>query len=136
MIERRRGGVLNVASTAAFQPGPRMAVYFATKAYVLSFSEAIAEELAGTGVTVTALCPGATATNFAEAAKARFSARFIRLAMSAESVASPGHRAFRDGHFVVVAGLRNQLLAFSVRFAPRSIVRKIAKRLNAASYSP
>jgi short-subunit dehydrogenase len=136
MIERRCGGILNVASTAAFQPGPRMAVYFATKAYVLSFSEAIAEELAGTGVTVTALCPGATATNFAEAAKARFSPRFMRLAMSAESVARLGHRAFRKGQVVAVAGWRNQLLAFSVRLAPRSFVRKIAKRLNAGSYSP
>ena len=71
MIERRRGGILNVASTAAFQPGPGMAVYFATKAYVLSFSEALAEELAGTGVTVTAVCPGPTATNFGAAANMR-----------------------------------------------------------------
>ena len=68
MVERRRGGVLNVASTAAFQPGPGMAIYYATKAYVLSFSEALAEELAGTGVTVTAVCPGPTATNFGTAA--------------------------------------------------------------------
>src|SRR5438477_8802051 len=75
MIERRRGGVLNVASTAAFQPGPGMSVYYATKAFVLSFSEAITEELAGKGVTVTALCPGPTETNFAAAANARFSRR-------------------------------------------------------------
>ena len=71
MVERRRGGILNVASTAAFQPGPGMAVYYATKAYVLSFSEALAEELAGTGVTVTAVCPGPTATNFGAAANMR-----------------------------------------------------------------
>jgi short-subunit dehydrogenase len=134
MIERRRGGVVNVASTAAFQPGPLMAVYFATKAYVLSFSEAIAEELVGTGVTATALCPGPTATNFADAAKARFSRRFVGLSMSAESVAWMGHRAFRNGRVVAVAGWRNRLLACSVRFGPRAVVRKVAKRLNAASY--
>lgn len=107
MIERRRGGVLNVVSTAGFQPGPLMAVYFATKAYVLSFGEALAEELVGTGVTITALCPGATATNFAEAANAHFSPGFIRWAMSAESVARLGHRAFRKGRCVAVAGWRN-----------------------------
>jgi len=135
MIERRRGGVLNVASTAGFQPGPLMAVYFATKAYVLSFSEAIAEELVGSGVTVTALCPGPTATNFAEAAKAGFSRRFLRLAMSAESVAQVGHRAFRNGQVVAVAGWRNRLLASSVRFGPRPVIRKLAKKFNAASYS-
>jgi hypothetical protein len=133
MTARRRGGVLNVASTAGFQPGPLMAVYFATKAYVLSFSEALAEELLRTGVTVTALCPGATATNFAQAAQSRFSRRFLRLAMSAQSVARIGHRAFRSGQVVAVAGWHNRLLASSVRLGPRSVVRKIAKRLNAAS---
>jgi short-subunit dehydrogenase len=135
MIERRRGGILNVASTAAFQPGPLMAVYFATKAYVLSFSEAIAEELIGTGVRVTALCPGPTATNFVEAAKAGFSRRFLRLAMSAEAVAQIGHRALRNGQVVAVAGWRNRLLASSVRFGPRPVVRKIARKFNAACYS-
>ncbi len=134
MIERRRGGILNVASVAGFEPGPLMAVYFATKAYVLSFSEAIAEELIGTGVTVTALCPGATATSFAEAAKGRFSRRFQQLAMSAETVAQIGHRAFRKGQVVAVSGWRNRFLAFSVRLGPRSLVRKIARRFNVASY--
>jgi short-subunit dehydrogenase len=134
MLERQRGGVLNVASTAAFQPGPDMAVYYASKAYVLSFSEAIGEELADSGVTVTALCPGATATNFAEAAGARFSSRFLSWAMSAQAVAEMGHRGFRSGQVVVVCGWRNRLLAFSVRLSPRFVVRKIVKRLNAASY--
>ena len=134
MIARGRGGVLNVASTASFQPGPGMAVYYATKAYVLSLSEAVGEELAGTGVTVTALCPGPTATNFAKAANAQTSRLFQRAAMSAESVARIGHRAFRRGRFVVIAGLRNRTLAFSTRLGPRTVVRKIAKRLNAASY--
>ena len=132
MLERRRGGVLNVASTAGFQPGPCMAVYYATKAFVLSLSEAIAEELSGTGVTVTALCPGPTATNFAAAAGARFSRLFLRGAMSAEEVARSGHRAFRAGKTVAISGFRNQLLTFSVRTVPRAVVRKIVKAFNAS----
>jgi hypothetical protein len=131
MVERRHGGILNVASTAAFQPGPGMAVYYATKAFVLSFSEALAEELAGTGVTVTALCPGPTETNFVEVAGARPSRLFAKTAMSAETVARVGHGAFRQGRTVVIPGFSNRLLAFSVRLGPRSVVRKIAKRLNA-----
>jgi uncharacterized protein len=135
MIERRRGGILNVASTAGFQPGPGMAVYYASKAYVLSFSEAIAEEATGTGVAITTLCPGATATNFAAAADAKFSRLFKKSAMSSETVARIGHRAFRHGRFVVVAGRRNQLLAFLVRLGPRAVVRRITKYLNARSYA-
>jgi uncharacterized protein len=132
MIRRGRGGILNVASTAAFQGGPGMAVYYASKAYVLSFSEAIAEELAGTGVVVTTLCPGATATNFFEAANASMSSFFRRNAMSAESVARIGYDAFRNGKFVVVAGTKNKLLSFAVRLVPRAVARKIAKHLNRA----
>ncbi len=135
MIERKRGGILNVASTAGFQPGPGMAVYYATKAYVLSFSEAIAEEVAGTGVTITALCPGSTATNFAAAADARFSRLFKKSAMSSEVVARIGHQAFRQGRCVAVAGWRNRALAFSVRLGPRRVVRRVAKYLNARSYA-
>ncbi|HVV70686.1 MAG TPA: SDR family oxidoreductase [Verrucomicrobiae bacterium] len=134
MIQRKRGGVLNVASTAAFQPGPGMAVYYATKAFVLSFSEAITEEVSGSGVTISALCPGPTATNFAEAANARFSNRFMRSTMSAEAVARIGYRGFRAGRAVVIAGARNRLLTFSVRLAPRALVRRITKFLNAQSY--
>ncbi len=132
MVDRRRGGLLNVASTAAFQAGPGMAVYYATKAFVLSFSEALAEELRGTGLTVTALCPGPTATNFMVAANAQGSRLSRMSAMSAETVAEIGHRAFRSGRVVAVAGLRNRLMACSVRFAPRSVVRRIVKYLNAA----
>lgn len=130
MVERRRGGILNVASTAGFQPGPLMAVYYATKAYVLSFSEAIAEELKGTGVTVTASCPGPTLTNFAEASNAKSSRLFMRSAMSAEKVARLGHDAFRKGKVVAVAGIRNWLLSSSVRISPRFVVRKVVKFLN------
>jgi uncharacterized protein len=132
MIERRRGGILNVASTASFQPGPGMAVYFATKSYVLSFSEALAEELAGTGVTATALCPGPTATNFRAAANASTTRPYDLSAMTAESVAKIGHQAFRRGQVVVVPGLRNRIFAFAVRFAPRAFVRKAVKHFNAA----
>ena len=133
LIERRRGGLLNVASTAGFQPGPGMAVYYATKAFVLSLSEALAEELVGTGVTVTALCPGPTETDFVRAAGMRPTRLFKSSAMTAEAVARMGHDAFRRGRCVAVAGLRNRLLAFSVRLAPRALVRKIAQRLNAAA---
>jgi uncharacterized protein len=132
MVERHRGGILNVASTAAFQPGPGMAVYYATKAYVLSFSEALAEELAGTGVTVTASCPGPTATNFGAAANMRTLGMVKKVSMSAAAVAQLGHRAFRRGRVVAIPGLRNQFPAFLVRLVPRAAVRKITKRLNNA----
>jgi uncharacterized protein len=133
MIERRRGGLLNVASTAAFQPGPGMALYYASKAFVLSFTEALAEELAGTGLTVTALCPGPTTTNFGAAAGGRFKPIARKVSMSASAVARLGHRAFRSGRVVAITGLRNQIPAFAVRLVPRVIVRKIAKRLNAVA---
>ena len=129
MIARRRGGVLNVASTSAFQPGPRMAVYYATKAFVLSFSEAVAEETCGTGVTVTALCPGPTKTNFGKVANFRGSENFLRGAMTAEAVAADGHAAFRRGRVVVISGFPNRTLAFLVRFLPRIVVRKIVNRI-------
>ncbi len=130
MVERRRGGILNVASTAAFQPGPGMAVYYAAKAYVLSFTEALAEELAGTGVTVTASCPGPTVTNFGAAAGMRTLGMVKKVSMSAEAVARISHQAFRRGRVVAVTGFRNQWPAVLVRFAPRALVRKITKRLN------
>lgn len=129
MIERRRGGVLNVASTAAFQSGPQMAVYYATKAFVLSFSEGIAEELAGTGVTVTALCPGPTKTNFGRVANFRGSDSVLRAAMTAAAVARHGHNAFRRGRFVVISGMQNFLPTLIVRLLPRIVIRKIVKWL-------
>jgi short-subunit dehydrogenase len=130
MIERRHGGILNVASTAAFQPGPGMAVYYATKAYVLSFTEALAEELVGTGVTVTAVCPGPTTTNFGAAANMHTLGLVKKVSMSAEAVARQGHAAYRRGKVVVINGIGNAVPAFLVRLLPRAIVRKIAKRLN------
>jgi short-subunit dehydrogenase len=107
-----------------------MAVYYATKAYVLSLSEALAEEVRGTGVTVTALCPGPTATGFADTA-AMSRSRLFRLARPAESidVARAGYRAMLRGKPILVTGAANKLLAQSVRIAPRALVRKIARAL-------
>lgn len=125
--ERKTGRILNVASTAAFQPGPLMAVYFATKAYVLHFSEALANELQGTGVTVTCLCPGATATEFHKRAKAT-GMNLLRFgAMDAHTVAEAGYRALMAGKPIVISGFKNWLLAQSVRFSPRRLVTAIAR---------
>ena len=129
MLERRRGGVLNVASTAAFQPGTNMAVYYATKAYVLFFTEALAEELRGTGVTATALCPGPTRTGFQAAARMEHVLVAKMAKATAAGVARTGHRAFRKGRVVAVSGLFNWLGAQSVRLAPRFMTRKITKLL-------
>jgi uncharacterized protein len=129
MIARRRGGILNVGSTAAFQPGPNMAVYYATKAYVLSFTEALAEELVGSGVTATCLAPGPTATGFGADSGMDNSLIFKLGMMDARTVAQAGHRGFRRGQVIVMPGLRNKLGAFSVRLGPRAFVRKLVKRL-------
>jgi short-subunit dehydrogenase len=129
MIERKCGRILNVASTAAFQPGPLMAVYFATKAYVLSLSEALANELGGSGVTVTCLCPGPTATEFQK----RANITGIRLTrygcMDARTVAEDGYRALMAGKPMVISGFRNWLLAQSVRFSPRRLVTAVARKI-------
>jgi uncharacterized protein len=129
MIQRRSGGILNVASTAAFQPGPLMAVYYATKAYVLSFSEAVAEETAGSGVRVTCLAPGPTATEFAAVSGVEHKLLFRLGTMDARTAALAGYRGFRRGRSLVIPGLKNKLGAFAVRLAPRVWVRKIVKRL-------
>ncbi len=126
--ERKSGGILNVASTAAFQPGPLMAVYFATKAYVLHFSEALANELDGSGVTVTTLCPGATATEFHKRANATGMKLLKFGAMDARTVAEDGYRGLVAGKTVVISGFKNWLLAQSVRFSPRRIVTAIARK--------
>jgi uncharacterized protein len=119
MVARRRGKVMLVASTAGFLPGPRSAVYFATKAYVLSLGEALAYELRGSGVTVTVLCPGATATNFFKVAGAEH--RALRPMMSAAAVARLGYRGCRAGRRVVVTGALNKILAVAGRLSPHRI---------------
>ncbi len=126
MIERKHGLVMNVASTAAFQPVPTNAVYGATKAFVLSFSEALATELKGTGVTVTCLCPGVTRTGFARVAGADHLDVDFRGAMSADGVARLGYRAMMAGRRTVVTGGMNKFLAFCTRLAPRSLAANVA----------
>ncbi len=126
LIKRRSGGIINVASTAAFQPGPNMAVYFATKAYVLSFTEALHEELKPHGVKVSCLCPGPTRTEFGEVAGFNGNDTFERVVMEAPEVVAAGLDGLDRNHAVVVPGLINKVTAASTRFAPRSIVRKIA----------
>ncbi len=130
MIARRNGGVLNVGSTAGFQPGPFMASYYATKAYVVSFTEALADELSGSGVRVTCLAPGPTSTSFASEAGVADSRLFRGGTMSAEEVARIGYEAWQQGKPLVIAGARNRFSAFIVRLAPRSYVRKVVRRLN------
>jgi len=130
MVARKRGRVLNIASTAGFQPGPGMATYYATKAFVLSFSEAIAQELKGSGVTVTAHCPGATLTEFAHAADIEKSRLFQMAAADAKTVARHGYRAMHRGQVVAVQGFTNWLLTQSLRLSPRFAVRAIAAWIN------
>ena len=129
MIERKSGAILNVASTAAFQPGPGMAVYFATKAFVLSFSEALHEEVRRHGVTVSALCPGPTATEFGEVAGFRASSPSSKLAADSASVVRAGLRGLATGKAVIIPGLMNKSTAQAHRFFPRSWVRRVAAML-------
>ena len=126
MIARKRGGILNVASTAAFQPGPKMAVYFATKAFVLSLSEALHEELKPHGVKVSCLCPGPTRTEFGEVAGFGGNGMFDKVAMNAPEVVKVGLDGLEKNQAVVIPGLINKTVAVSGHFAPRSVVRKIA----------
>jgi len=128
MIVRQRGKIMNVASTAAFQPGPLMAVYYATKAYVLSFSEALANEVSRSGVTVTCFCPGATNTNFARRAGNDNTRLFKKIGgMKVERVARDGYRGLMAGKTVVISGFQNWLVAESVRFAPRKMVTALSR---------
>ena len=124
MVERRRGRVMFVASTAGFQPGPSMAVYCASKAYVLSLGEAISYELRGTGVTLTTLCPGPTHTGFTEVANTGTSALFdspMASVMSSPEVARQGYHALATGKRVHITGLINKIVATSGRYSPRAL---------------
>jgi uncharacterized protein len=129
MVARKRGKIVNLSSLAAFQPGPFMAVYYATKAYVLSFSEALREELSGTGVTVTCICPGATRTEFSKRARME-GAKLFRSEMSAAEVARLGYKGIQRGTAVVVTGFKNRLTAQLVPMLPRSAVLKVIRKLN------
>ena len=132
MVARRSGRIMNVASTAAFQPGPLMAIYYASKAFVLSFSEAIAEELTGSGVSETALCPGPTASDF----QRRVGIENVKLVksksigmMTSEEVAGIGYRGMMEGKVIVIPGLLNKMGVQSLRLGPRAIIRKAARKL-------
>ncbi|MCS6863993.1 MAG: SDR family oxidoreductase [Gemmataceae bacterium] len=130
MLARRRGQILNVGSIAGFQPGPLMAVYYATKAFVNSFSEALHRELHGSGVSVTVLCPGPVATEFADVAGMQTTQVFTAgQVMDARTVAEAGLRAMRAGRRMVVPGWRNRWLLFLERFAPRGMIIRAVEQL-------
>lgn len=126
MVERSEGAILNVASTAAFQPGPGMAVYFATKAFVLSLSEALHEEVRDCGVKVSALCPGPTKTEFGEVAGFKGNGAFDRWSMNSAEVVRFGLAALDRNKAVAIPGALNKTGAIAGRFVPRSVVRRIA----------
>jgi len=133
MVTRKSGKVLNVASTAAYQPGPWMAVYYATKAYVLNFSEALSNELSGTGVTVTALCPGPTRTGFQERAGAKdmqLMKSKVMAAMDAVSVAEKGYEGLMKNKRVIIPGVMNRVVATAARIGPRDWSTAIAGSMN------
>ena len=130
MVLRRSGRILNVGSTAGFQPGPLMSVYYASKAYVLSFSQALHEELRDTGVTVTCLCPGSTATEFAERAGISNSRLFTLTGVaSAADVASYGYAATMRGERIALPGLKNKAHIQALRLLPRSLVTTLARKV-------
>lgn len=128
MLERRRGKILNVASTAALQPGPLMAVYYATKAYVLSFSQALGNELEGSGVSVTALCPGPTTSGFQTRANMEGSRLVQGGLMDARTVAAIGYRALMRKQSVVIPGAKNKGFALLAKLLPGSMTVKIVRR--------
>lgn len=131
MVERGRGSVLNLSSVAAFSAGPRMCLYYASKEFVRSFSEAIAEELRGTGVTVTALCPGPTATGFEKAAEMKNSHMFTMFKpASAKAVAEAGYKAASRGKTLRYYGLPANAVNIAARILPRSVCRKFMKKVN------
>ncbi len=130
IIERGQGGILNVGSLAGFQPGPNLAVYFATKAYVLSFTEALAEEISNPNIKISCFAPGPVKTEFGEKSDLEDSLLFKLSLMDLEPAVKAGYEGFRKGKTIVIPGLKQQIVPFLNRFTPRLIVRKIAKKLN------
>jgi short-subunit dehydrogenase len=130
MLSRGKGRIMNVASTAAFQPGPLMATYYASKAYVLSFSEAVAQEVAGRGVSVTALCPGPVETEFQKRAGIEGSRLFKSAAMNPRRVALAGYRGMMQGHRIVMPGVSNRIVSFANRLVPRRVSTFVSGKLN------
>ena len=136
MVERRAGRILNLASTAAFEPGPLMAVYYASKAYVLSFSEALANELRGTGVTVTVLAPGPTRTGFQKRGVMEDSRLVQGNIADAASVALAGYRGLMAGKTIVIPGFSNKLIPWVVRLSPRGVVTRVVRRMQERTPQP
>ncbi len=136
MVERRAGRILNLASTAAFLPGPLMAVYYASKAYVLSFSQALANELRGTGVTVTALAPGPTRTGFQKRGVMEDSRLVQGNIADAASVAQAGYRGLMAAKAVVIPGFSNKLIPWVVRLSPRGMVTRVVRRMQERTPQP
>ena len=130
MIARKRGRVLNIGSIAGFQPGPFMATYYASKAFVNCFTEALAFELRGTGVTATVSCPGAIATEFPKVAGIENSRLFQMGAAPASEIARQGYAAMLAGKAMVIHGLKNKLAVQALRVSPRAAVTRIASKLN------
>lgn len=130
MIRQKRGGILNVGSVAGFLPGPHMAVYYASKAFVLSFSEALYEELRGTGVRITNLCPGPTESNFSQVARSHQTRKAQVKKMSAAEVARIGHADYRRAVPISVPGASNKFLTVAPRLLPRAAVRRLVGRYN------
>jgi len=131
MVQRQRGGILNVGSVAGFVPGPNMAIYYATKAFVLSYSEALHEELCDTGVCVTNLCPGPTETNFSQVARGHRIRQTRTHKMPVDLVARIGYESFRSGKCLSVPGLKNKILAcVGSKILPRTTVRKLSGHYN------
>lgn len=132
MMERKFGGIMNIASTAAFQPGPLMATYYASKSYVLFLSEALSSETRGSGVWVTAFCPGPTATGFQNRAKVEKTKLMSKTGMTMDvtTVAKAGYSGFMKKKVVIVPGVANRVFAQSVRFSPRKLTREIVKFLH------
>lgn len=133
MLERKEGKILNLASVAAFQPGPLMSIYYASKAFVLSFTEALSVETKGTGVTVTALCPGPTESDFMTVADLEESGLFKNLRVaSAQTVCEYGYRQMQKGKVIAIPGLLNKILVLTAKFSPRALVRLIVLEIQKA----
>lgn len=129
IVERGRGGILNVGSLAGFQPGPNLAVYYATKAYVLSFTEALSEEITNPNIKITCLAPGPVRTEFGRKSELDDSLLFKLSLMDVGPVAKAGYEGFRKGKVIVIPGIKQKITPFMGRFIPRSLVRKIVKSL-------
>lgn len=130
MVSAKKGKILNVSSLAAFQPGPLMAIYYASKSFLLSFTEAVAREIRGSGVSISVLCPGPTKTNFQSTVSENTSENKIAMNMaSVKEVASCGYKAFKKGKIVIIPGLMNQFLAFLPRILPRNMAASIVYKI-------